>query len=222
MVTVARGLDIAVDNDVLLKSACYGLAVRFWAPSENIGVLGAARFVLTDAVSRGSRVRDKAAAGEALAELFGRATVLEPSDDELGAAAELEQLAQRAGVELDAGESQLAAMVAGRTIELLDTGDKRAVRGLEALIETSRLCAQLCGRVRCFEQLLLYTLSAVADEFDAISRRVCAEPDVDKTASICFSCYSGGGADLNSVRAALESYVASLRRDAPRILAATS
>ncbi len=37
--------------------------------------------------------------------------------------------------------------------------------------------------------------------------------------SICFSCYSGGGAEQGAVRAALESYVASLRSEAPRILA---
>lgn len=219
--TVVGAMDVAVDNDVLLKAACYGLAVRFWAPSEEIGVLGAARFVLADAVSRGSRVRDKVTAGEALAELFARAVALEPTDDELSAAAELEKLAQRAGLELDAGESQLAVMVAGRTIELLDTGDKRAVRALEALVGVSGTCAQLCGRVRCLEQLLLSALEA-AEEFDAIAHAVCVEPDVDKTTSICFSCYSDGGADLTSVRAGLQSYLASLRRDAPRVLAAAA
>jgi hypothetical protein len=213
-------VDIAVDNDVLFKAACYGLAMRFWPPSESIGVLGAARFVLADAVSRGSTVRDKESASEALAAIFARATVLEPTDEELTASAELEQLGQRAGLELDAGESQLAAMAAARGIELLDTGDKRAVRGLEALVESSSTCGNLCGRVRCFEQLLLLALADVTTEFDAISRDVCAEPDVDKTTSICFSCYSGGGAVLSSVRAALRNYLNSLRRDAPRLLAA--
>jgi hypothetical protein len=213
---------IAVDNDVLLKAACYGLAVHFWTSSQEIGVLGAARFVLADAVSRGSTVRDKKATREALAELFARAAVLEPTDEELTAAAELEQQAQRAGLELDVGESQLATMVVVRAIELLDTGDKRAVRGLEALIESScsSASAPLCGRVRCLEQLLLLALAAAGDEFDAIARAVCGEPDVDKTASICFSCYSGGGADLRSVQVALESYLAALRREAPRVLVA--
>ena len=155
---MSPGPAVAVDNDVLLKAACYGFTLRFWAlPGDfpGVGVLGAARFVLATAVARGSRVRDKAAATFALAEFFALAEVLEPTDSELGVAADLEQLAQRAGLELDVGESQLAAMVTGRGIPLLDTGDKRAVRGLEALIERSRTCAQLCARVRCLEQLLL-------------------------------------------------------------------
>jgi hypothetical protein len=213
-------MEVAVDNDVLLKSACYRVAAHFWALSDHVSVLGAARFVLADAISRGSTVRDKESASAALAELLERASVLEPTDDELTAAAALEQLAQRLGLELDAGESQLAAMVAARPIELLDTGDKRAVRGLEALVERSSICGQLCGRVRCLEQLLLLALIGAAEDFDEIGRAVCAEPDVDKTTTICFSCYSGGGADLEAVAAALNSYLGALRRDAPRILMA--
>ena len=215
-------VDVAVDNDVLLKAACYGLTLRFWAQpgdGSRIGVLGAARFVLRNVVARGSTVRDKAAASKALAEFFARATVLEPTDAELSAAAELEQLAQRAGLELDVGESQLAAMVAGRDIAMLDTGDKRAVRGFEALIGLSQTCAQLCTRVRCLEQLFLRVLDEPTSEFDTIASAVCAEPDVDKAASTCFSCYSGGGAEQGAVRGALESYVASLRSEAPRVLA---
>jgi len=215
-------VDVAVDNDVLLKAACYSLAPRFWPQAggdPSFGVLGAARFVLSNAVTRGSRVRDKAAASQGLAEFFARAALLEPTDAELGAAAELEQLAQRAGFELDVGESQLAAMVAARNILLLDTGDKRAVRGLEALIDLSQTCAQLSARVRCLEQLLLHALDTTPGEFQAITSAVCAEPAVDKTASICFGCYSDGEAERDSVRAGLESYVASLRSEAPRVLA---
>lgn len=213
---------VAVDNDVLLKAACYGLALRFWARAggaRSAGVLGAARFVLPKAIERGSTVHDKAAASAALAEFLARATVLEPTAAELTVAADLEQLAQGAGLELDVGESQLAAMVAARDIPLLDTGDKRAVRGLECLIVLSPTCARLCSRVRCLEQLFIRVLEDEPGDFDVIASGVCAEPAVDKAASICFSCYSGGGAGRNAVQAGLESYVASLRTEAPRILA---
>lgn len=218
----APAVNVAVDNDVLLKAACYGLALRFWARKDGdpgVGVLGAARFVLAKAVERGPRVRDKPAAGKALAEFLARATVLEPTDAELAVAAELERLAQTAGLELDVGESQLAAMVAARDVPLLDTGDKRAVRGLERLIGLSPTCARLCSRVRCLEQLFVRVLEDDPGDFDVIASGVCAEPDVDRTASICFTCYSDGGAERNAVRAGLESYVASLRTEAPRILA---
>jgi hypothetical protein len=101
---------------------------------------------------------------------------------------------------------------------MLDTGDKRAVRGLEALSDHSETCAQLRERVRCLEQLLLRALEQ-EDEFDAIASALCAEPEVDKTASICFSCFSGGGADREEVLAGLRSYIDALRRDAPTVLA---
>lgn len=219
--TASPAVDVAVDNDVLLKAACYGLTLRFWPlgrEEPSVGVLGAARFVLASAVARGSRVRDKAAASEALAEFFTRASVLEPTEAELSTAAELEQVAQRAGVEVDLGESQLAAMVAGRDITLLDTGDKRAVRGLEALIGLSRTCTQLCARVRCLEQLLLRVLDETRGDFEVISEAVCAEPAVDKAAGICFQCSSGGGAQRDAVRAGLASYISFLRSEAPRVL----
>ncbi len=213
-------VEAAVDNDVLWKAACFRLTGRFWGhESENppAGVLGSARFVLRHVIDRGP-VRDRDAASRALEELFARAVVLEPTDDELSVAAELEQLAQRAGVELDVGESQLAAIVAARDIPMLDTGDKRAVRGLEALSDRSQTCAALRARVRCLEQLLLRALED-EDEFDAIASAVCAEPEVDKTASICFSCFSGGGADRDDVLAGLRSHIDALRSQAPTILA---
>ena len=213
---------VAVDNDVVLKAACYRLASRLWPADAEEGcpaVLGAARFVLASAITRGSRVRDQAGARRELAEFFGRAAVLEPTDAELDEAAELEQLAQRVGVELDVGESQLAAMVSARGIPWLDTGDKRAVRALEALVARSQTCARLCGRVRCLEQLLSMLLDEAHDGFDAISGAICGERDVDKAVSICFSCYSGGGATREAARAALAAYVAVLRGVAPQMLA---
>jgi hypothetical protein len=164
-------------------------------------------------------VRDIESATRALDEFLACATVLEPSDEELGTAAELEQLAQRAGLELDIGESQLAAIAANRGIASLDTGDKRAVRGLEALIDHSRTCALLCGRVRCLEQLLARAINDTPHELDAIAQAVCAEPDVDITASICFSCYSDAALRLSEVIACFESYIAALRAQAPRVLA---
>jgi predicted nucleic acid-binding protein len=213
----------AVDNDVLLKAASYRVTSRLW-PSDALdapGVLGAARFVLADVLKRGSRVRDQAGTQRELAELFGRAVVLEPTDDELAEAAELERLAQRAGLEIDAGESQLAAMVAARGIPWLDTGDKRAVRAFDTLTAASPPCAELRKRVRCLEQLFLLLLEDMEDgsAFDAFAAGVCAEPDIDKAVSICFSCYSGGGAVRDSALAGLASYVGSLRSAAPLLLA---
>jgi hypothetical protein len=210
---------MAVDNDVLLKAACYGLALRIWSMHTGPGVLGAARFVLADAVAHSTRVHDKAATSAALAEFFAQAQVLEPTPAELNATADLERLAQQAGVELDTGESQLAVMVVSRGIPFLDTGDKRAVRGFEVLIGTSGTCQLLGAHVRCLEQLLLRVLHEAASEFAAIAAAVCAEPDIDKATSICFSCYSAAETTYSAATGALASYVDTLRAAAPTVLA---
>ncbi len=215
-------VEVAVDNDVLLKAACYGLAIRFWPQAgevPGVGILGASRFVLAKATERGDRVRDQAGARRALDEFFALTAVLEPSGDELRVAAELERLAQRAGLALDIGESQLAAMLAGRDIAWLDTGDKRAVAALDGLVGHPEAYAALSGRVRCLEQLFLRLLDEAPAEFGAIASSVCAEPDVDKTVTICFACLSGGAGSSDAVCEGLQSYVGSLRAAAPRVLA---
>jgi hypothetical protein len=214
-------LAAAADNDVLWKAACYRLAARFWPPSAEgptVGVLGAARFVLADVIARRSHVRDRPGAQDELENALGQAEVLEPTETELAAAAELEVLAQRAGLELDAGESQLAAMVAARGIPSLDTGDKRAIRGFDALVSRSPTCTDLCGRVRCLEQLVLRVWRETPDDFPSIANDVCAEPGVDKTLSICFSCYSNAGTTFDGVCAALANYIEALQHDAPKVL----
>ena len=43
--------DVAVDNDVLIKAACYGLTTELDA-SRSLGVLGAARYVVAKRIER--------------------------------------------------------------------------------------------------------------------------------------------------------------------------
>lgn len=62
-------------------------------------------------------------------------------------------------------------------------------------------------------------LDEAQDGFDAVSGAICGERDVDKAVSICFSCFSGGGAARDAARAALAAYVAALRGVAPQMLA---
>ncbi len=56
---------------------------------------------------------------------------MEPTDREVAFATNLELTAQRAGLQLDVGESQLVAIVIERAIATFDTGDKRAIVSLE-------------------------------------------------------------------------------------------
>jgi hypothetical protein len=208
---------IAVDNDVVLKVASYGLSSIVWPEGgREIGVLVAARFVVASAIARG-RGRDKARAQTELERLLESASPLEPTPAEIEAALTLELAAQRARLPLDPGESQLCAIVVARAMTFLQTGDKRAVRSLELLLADVEELAELCGRVLSLEQAML---GAVANEdtFQTTAAALCAEPDLDKALSICFGCY-GSPAAREEVTERLGMYIKDLRAGAPRILA---
>lgn len=212
-------IDSAADNDVVLKAVCYGLPGAFW-PSDSgtrpVGVLGATPYVLRDAIARASILGERGQLLVALDEFLASTVSLEPTDAELDLAAEVEAAAQRDGLSLDAGESQLAAIVLVRSLSLLETGDKRAIRSLEALLDRVNALGALAGKVRSLEQIVVRVLAEL--EFDPVRRAICAEPGVDKALSICFSCASGGSGNSADTSECLESYISDLRSMAPRIL----
>lgn len=64
---------VAVDNDVLIKAAAYALIEQFW-PAKSIGVLGAARYVVTGRIARMDLAGDPVTARQAALELINGAT----------------------------------------------------------------------------------------------------------------------------------------------------
>lgn len=210
---------VAVDNDVLLKALSYGLEGLFWPETHQskIGVLGAARFVLLDRLAKANLKRNHT--DRALKQLLNRAEVLEPDSAEIALAARVEKRASELGLELDGGESQLAAMVAKRGIDLFETGDKRAILGLEPMVGEITELAVLCGRVRCLEQIA-HRLAAADEHFAIVAGCICDESDVDRSLSTCFSCYSGIEAEQDMVLEALSSYIGAIREAAPTVLEA--
>jgi len=207
--------DVAVDNDILIKAACYGLTHEL-EDTRLLGVLGAAKYVVAGRINRMALAGDRNAACAAALNMIARSSVLEPSSDELHLAASIETAAQRRGLELDAGESQLAAMVVHRCIPLLETGDKRAIKGFDALLDEIAELAPLRGRLRCLEQIVSRCVDR--GDPDALARAVCAEPRVDKTLTICCRCFTPAPHGTALDRAGLDSYVAALRADAPHVL----
>lgn len=210
--------DAAVDNDVLIKVACYRLLTEYEA-ARRLSVLGAARFVVPAHIARHQLAGDRNDARTAALELIGRSIVLEPSETELDFAALIELEAQRLGLELDAGESQLAAMVIRQGIEVLETGDKRAIRSFERLVEDIPELDGLRGKVRCLEQVMV--ACATASNPDKVGQAVCCEPLVDKALSICFGCFSPSPSAGKLDKDAITSYIESLRAGAPSILASS-
>lgn len=213
-------VDIAVDNDVIIKAACYGLTATFWPEADStchLGVLGAARYVVAKRLERSSLSGgSERARGDAEA-LFARAITLEPTSAEVDLATQLEVTAQLMGLSLDAGESQLVAMMVHRGIPVLETGDKRAIASVEFLLDDVAAIVTIAGRVRCLEQIVLRCLAEPGAPA-SMAHAICAEPGVDKALSICFRCYSpapeGHAVDL----AAINSYLRKLRASAPRVL----
>lgn len=212
-------VDEALDNDVILKAVRYTATQLFWPPETRFGVLGVAPYVVAGRLKRTGITEARPATADELLAFLDLAQVLEPSEQELTLAGELEREAQRRALPLDTGESQLAAMVVERAIALLTTGDKRAIASFEQLLGVASWLAALCGRVRSLEQLALH-VARDDDAFPTLSGCVCSDPDADTTLSICFGCLGGEPASRDVAEQGLVSYIDALRADAPEILAA--
>lgn len=212
-------MDTVVDNDLILKSVCYGLAEAFWPDGDPdlIGILGAARYVVSHQIDRASLNRSAEAVHSDLSALLARCEELEPTEEEIALAAEIELCGQEHGLALDNGESQLASIVVTRDLPLLETGDKRAIAGLEEAHRRLKALAGLRGRVRCLEQIARGAID-VEEEFGGFSAAVCAESGVDRSLSICFGCFADSLVDRAMVCEALDQYIGEVRRSAPDVL----
>ena len=214
-------MNALVDNDIVFKGACYGLLPDVLATvcgqEGPAGVLGAARFVVSKKIQKTPLNKGRDSARANLAEFLRRALAIEPTEAEQTIAAELELAALNSGVSLDSGESQLCAVLIQRVVPWMLTGDKRAIRAIEQLLNSDARLAAITGKVKCLEQLVL---AAITDDEKASSfrERVCEEAHIDKTLTICFSCSSASA--VNDYSEGLESYIGDLRKQAQRVLSA--
>lgn len=212
-------MNALIDNDVLIKGACYRLLPELISTicpvNAAVGVLGSARFVVTKKIEKLNLKQDRGITLNFLSEFLNKATVLEPVEKEQSLAADMELSAQRLGVFLDGGESLLCAILIERILPLLATGDKRAIVALERLVDTDHRLQVLCGKVTCMEQLFAAAikLSGCAN----LRAAVCSEPGIDKALTICFSCLNQSVED-STVTKGLQSYINDLRRNAGRVL----
>lgn len=205
---------VLMDNDVILKTCCYGVVDEVFgcvsANARTVHVLGVAKYVLGKAISKRKNISDKHGATHRLTNLLSKVAFIEPNDDELSLAAEFEQAALLLGVELDGGESQLLAVLIKRSAGLLMTGDKRAIRAIEPILQTTDYRQQVERRVACLEQIMMAVIGRNAVE--TIHQRVCSEAAVDKSLAACFSC-SSQTCNLQSILEGLASYIRDLRQD---------
>jgi hypothetical protein len=211
--------DAALDNDVILKGASYGIINDLMAALPDgpftHGALGAARFMLPKKLAK-KQVSRMVDAQADLTSAFATLEVLEPDDEEKRLAAELQFNAQEASLELDPGEAQLTAMVIARDLRHLLTGDKRAIAALGATPFPEGLARELLTqRLICLEQAI-WALSD-AQGADTVRSAICAEPEVDTQLRICFSCTSPEVEEA-SWREGLRSAIEQVRHFCPDLL----
>lgn len=194
---------VLLDNDVMLKVACYALADEALAATTvddtPPAMLGVGRFVVRGRLARASNVANTSRATVMFERMLVAMIMVEPDEDELSAAADLEAEAIRRDLELDAGESQLLAILAKRACNLLVTGDKRAIAAMAVVAS-----AQADSRVACLEQLVAHVV--VTNGLISVRTRICAESNVDRAITSCFACSSPNPPDDADVLAGLASY----------------
>jgi hypothetical protein len=208
-----------VDNDILLKGSCYRLLAELVAaiPGEGkIGMLGASKFVITHHLKRQKLNAPAGTAETHLLSFLSANEILEPTAQEQELAANLESLAQQSSLSLDAGESQLVAILALRALPWFATGDKRAIIALERLFEADERISSIIGKIICLEQLVKHMVGT--GDPDLVRLAICAEPAIDKALSICFACTSSGTTSA-TILEGLDSYIGAIRADAKRVLA---
>jgi len=208
--------EAAVDNDILIKLACYDLLAELMATmggADTIAVLGVARFVVPNHIQKSRTIVNRPEAEGRFTSFLANAIQVEPTADEVALATALEEAAIADDASLDVGESQLCAIVATRLIPLLLTGDKRAIVAMEVIMPDRPELAVLTHRITCLEQVML----GFARRIDPQSMRsaVCLERWVDTAIAICFACHTE---ILSFEPGGLLSYISHLRDNAPTML----
>jgi hypothetical protein len=203
-----------LDNDVVLKMCAYAAAPRLLEISTLGGVppaiLRVASFSLRTQIGRSRLIVNRDEAAEQLAMVLPSVQLLEPTEDEISYAADLEDRALRGGLALDPGESQLVAILLYRCAPLLLTGDKRALTALAAIAPE-----QANGRMACLEQAVCSAIAS--DQLSFFRQGVCACKTIDKALTNCFACSSQEVA-MEQVLDGLRSYIGAVRQHAGRLL----
>ncbi len=211
--------DVAIDADVLIKAATYGLlkevAALIAAEAGVSLILGASKFTVLSRLRRVQASRDTDEIVADFQNWLSTATIVEPDEEEAEFAAKLELAAQNLALALDAGESQLAAVTIFRLVPILATGDKRAIRSLERLLQEFSEVGVLRGKIACLEQLFL--LLIIAGFARQARSAVCANPEIDRAATICFACNNDESRPSHWI-SGFRSYVSALSTEAPTLL----
>ncbi|WP_147407785.1 hypothetical protein [Rhodopseudomonas palustris] len=203
---------IYLDNDIVLKVCVYLAASEFlhttFASGAPPAILAVARYTLRSIFSRKAKYSPEAR--EMLERILSAVRALEPTEEEIEAAADLEERATAIGLEFDTGESQLVSMAFRREALALLTGDKRAIRALSKIEPSSAR-----HRIVCLEQVASQIITTFG--LQPLRNNVCSSPQCDRAISICFQCNSPE-IEIDTILCSLRSYTESLRGETAELL----
>ena len=216
-------MDGAIDTDVLHKASVYGLFEQLLEsipiPIESYCVLASTKFVIKKRIKRLTYNKSEDQIIDALSRYLSQIKELEPTEEEILLASQLEFVAQQLNVSFDVGESQLCAMVTFRNMGCLITGDKRAIIAAELLLHSRLDIRSLESKFICLEQNFLWLLENHDPQEVRIA--VCGEQTMDRALTICFSCSSPDVRE-KAWREGLNSYIQDLQSKAPTAVFKTS
>ena len=209
--------EMFVDADVLIN--LLAAVIHPGCPKgceQSTGMLDVSRFVVRQRLKR-RYDGDPKPALECFEDFLANTRLLQPSQEELAAAVELEEAAARIGAAFDVGESQLCAIAMNRGLPLILTGDKRGIEAAERLLATVSGLGALAARLACLEQAA--ALAAKRLGALEVRSRVVAQPRMDAALSICFQ-YTRPDAEVSEdfEPSGLKSYIEHLRKTAPTML----
>lgn len=210
-----------IDNDFLHKLTMYelfDLLVQSISQDKvHLSALDVAQYVIRKKAKKNPPQKGLDAFLKVFEQILQKIELVSPTDIELKLASELEACAQRQGVNLDIGESQLCAILICRSIPVLFTGDKRAIYAIEVIFHSGNSIPDFKAKLVCLEQAISWLLQHSPQLGEQVRTAICTEKNADKSLSICFSCSSPEQSDIDW-QGQLRSYIEYLRKQAPNLL----
>ena len=217
---------ILADVDLITKLICFKLSnllmKSLLKDNQIIEALESTKYVVRKRVYKVFEKKDDQEIKSALENFLASCSYIEPSDDDLFLAAEIEKVSQLKNLTMDTGESILCAIAINRSAGFLTyiaTGDKRAIKSISQIKPTIEKINCLNGKFICLEQIIIGLMRG--GNLIQIRKNICCAPNLDKTLSICFSCSGSNGQPEVEIINGLNSYINDLDDKSDNILIRT-
>lgn len=203
---------ILADVDLVIKLICFKLSNSLMKSllknNQIIEVLESTKYVVRKRVYKVFEEKYDHEIKLELENFSANCNYIEPSDEDLFLAAEIEKISQIKNLSMDTGESILCAIAINSSAEFITyiaTGDKRAIKSILQIKPALEKINYLNGKFICLEQIIIGLIRG--GNLIQIRKNICCIPNLDKTLSICFSCTGRNGQPEVEIINGLNSYI---------------